>query len=190
MDPLEPIQPLEPPQLVEPVDVLGPSRSSRAVQAASILLVMSAPLTVATVVLSMIDGSYAERTYFNAVNQGLIQNETSFAAVGSTAQLCCSLAGLAVAVAFLVFASQAWSARNTARLWIWVTGGFVLLCFGLPAGMSSADDGIRGAVSAYPQWFVPVYRGTGLAMCACLVTASILLTTRAANRFFRTFGEP
>lgn len=115
------------------------------------------------------------------MNHGLIQNETSFAAVGSTAQLCCSVASLAVAVAFLVFASQAWSARNTARLWIWVTGAFVLLCFGLPAGLNSADDGTV-AVSAYPTWFLPVYKGQRASpMCAWLPTASILLTTRAAS---------
>ena len=151
---------------------MGPPPPSRTVRAASILLVVSAPLTVATVVLSMIDGDYAERTYFNAVQQGLIRNETSFAAIGATAQLCCSLSALAAAVAFLAFARAAWSARNTVRVSIWVTGGFVLLCFGAPAGLSSADDGIQGVVSAYPPWFLPVYRTTGLTMCTCLETST------------------
>lgn len=189
MPPLEPTRPVKL-QPVEPTDVLGPPPPSHAVRAASILLVAAALLTVATIGLFVVGGEYAERTYFNAVGQGLIQNETSFAAVGSTAQLCCGICGLAVAVAFLVFARQAWSARNAVRIWIWVIGGFALLCFGGPAAFTSADDGIRGAVTAYPTWFLPVFRVTSFTMCACLLAVIILLATPAANDFFRSTSGP
>jgi hypothetical protein len=141
-------------------------------------------------VLSYFAYGYGAATYSNAVDQGLIENETAFAAVGFALRLGIAAAGCAMALALLALAGGARGRRNKARVGAWIVGGLQLLGSGCASLPNSADAGITGAVSAYPTWFITVHWSIGVLTTISLLTALILLASPAANRFFQQARIP
>jgi hypothetical protein len=157
----------------------------RVVGVAAGLLVAAAPLTATVAVLAYLDDGYGAATYDNAVAQGLVGNDTAFAAVGVLIQIGILVVNLTAAAALLGAARSVLAGRNNGRVGAWVLGGYLVLCFGSTAAGSSSSDGIAGVVSAFPTWFEAVFATTTVFLVALLAAVVVLLALPPAAALFR-----
>lgn len=107
------------------------------------------------------------RTYEQAIRDGVIENDTAWAAVGVTIHWAMTVVGVFAGAALVVLAALAFSGRSWARAVSWVFGLPVLLWYGIVAilnfpvlsvsgGGGDPDPGsaalARSFEQAWPSW--------------------------------------
>ncbi|XVV10252.1 hypothetical protein ACQP2X_36180 [Actinoplanes sp. CA-131856] len=138
------------------------------------------------------------RTYERAVRDGIVENDTAFAAVGVTIHLAMAAVGVLAGVALVVLALAAFGGRDWARAVAWFFGLPVLIWYGILAvlyfmaglfggGEARTELGPRFD-EAWPPWLDALDAGLMVAVSVLLVGALVGQTVPAADAYYRSAG--
>jgi hypothetical protein len=168
------------------------------VTAASCMLGVGGALFAGEVSLSADSYFTGMRTYEQAVHDGIVGNDTAFAAVGVAIHVVPAVIGIFAGAALVVLALFTAFGQGWARAISWVFGLPILLWYGVLAVLRYVAGAISGSVEdpdpaelarryeqAWPEWRNTLDAGLMVAVAALLITALVCQTVPAADAYFR-----
>jgi vacuolar-type H+-ATPase subunit I/STV1 len=137
-------------------------------------------------------------TYDQAISDGIVKNDTAFAAIGVTIHWAMTVVGVFVGAALVVLALLAFFGQSWARAVSWIFGLPVLLWYGGLASLYILGHVLTGDVqaagpaeldrrfdAAWPSWLNTFDVLLMAAVAVLLIAALVCQTVPAADRYFR-----
>lgn len=181
------------------MSVTGEVRRPAIVGAAAAMLAAAGALFAGEAYLSQEKYFTDMGTYEQAAADGIIKNDTAWAAVGVVIHWGMQIVGVFFGLALVALAVPAFLGRSWARAVGWIFGLPVLLWYGFLAsvgalGMAFAGDGpestdppelARRFAEAWPPWLETLDTVLMVAVAALLIGALVGQTVPAADAYFR-----